>query len=261
MKFRPCVDIHNGKVKQIVGSSLSIDASSAKENFVSSKSAADFALLYKKDMLTGGHAIKLSGTREDDEAMLSALKAYPGGLQAGGGMNSANCLKYLEAGASHIIVTSWLFEEGHFNMSRLEELVKICGKDHIVIDLSCMKNGSGDYIAAMNRWKTVTDLAVNGQSLKELSSYCDEFLVHAIASEGLRKGPDKELISLLADAAENGLHNGAKITYAGGIATFYDIGKVKRYGKGLVDFTVGSALDIFGGSMSYEKCAKKYGGQ
>jgi phosphoribosylformimino-5-aminoimidazole carboxamide ribotide isomerase len=164
--FRPCIDLHEGKVKQIVGGTLS-DAG-ARTNFVSEKSAAWFAELYRRDDLRGGHVIML-GAGNDAEAR-AALKAFPGGLQIGGGINAANARGWLDAGASHVIVTSWVFREGRVDWGALDELVKIIGKEKLVLDLSCRQRGE-DYFVVTDRWQKFTELAVNAETLKKFSAY------------------------------------------------------------------------------------------
>ena len=162
-KFRPCIDLHDGQVKQIVGSSLRDSTasqpsdSSAKdalvENHVAEHPAEWFAQKYADDQLTGGHVIKLGPGNE--AAALSALRAYPQGLQVGGGINLDNASKWLDAGASHVILTSWLFNaEGRFQGERLDQLVAAVGKERIVLDLSCKRNGAG-WTVAMNRWHPI----------------------------------------------------------------------------------------------------------
>src|SRR5208282_1311250 len=149
--FRPCIDLHEGKVKQIVGGSLG-DAG-LRTNFVSEKPARWFAELYKRDGLTGGHVIML-GPGNENEAR-AALAAYPGGLQIGGGINRDNAQSWLDAGASHVIVTSWVFREGRVDWNRLGELVKTIGKERLVLDLSCRKRDewrvTGDAQTAISR--------------------------------------------------------------------------------------------------------------
>jgi len=242
MKFRPCIDLHEGKVKQIVGETL--DSGVTLENFVSDNDSEYFAKLYKKHGLTGGHIIML-GKGNEDEAM-KALKAYEGGLQVGGGLNDENYKPYLDAGASHIIVTSYIFTDEELDLERLKKISDKAGKDRLVIDLSCKKHLQSYYVAT-NKWRDVTSCEVNPANLEKLSRYCDEFLIHASDVEGKREGPDLELIELLAG------HLGNSITYAGGVRNKGDIESVNDAGKGRVDLTIGSALDIFGGDINFEE--------
>jgi phosphoribosylformimino-5-aminoimidazole carboxamide ribotide isomerase len=243
--FRPCIDLHEGKVKQIVGGTL--DASeNLRTNFVSEKPAAWFAELYKRDGLAGGHVIML-GAGNESEAR-SALAAFPGGLQIGGGINAGNARSWLDAGASHVIVTSWVFREGRVNWERLEELVKAIGKEKLVIDLSCRKRGE-NYFVVTDRWQNFTELIVNDETLQKFSAYCAEFLVHAVDMEGLCKGIDHELVAKL------GQWTPIPLTYAGGANSISDLAEVNRLGGGRVYLTIGSALDIFGGSrVKYSDC-------
>ena len=244
--FRPCIDLHEGKVKQIVGGTLS-DAG-ARTNFVSEQSAAWFAELYRRDDFRGGHVILL-GAGNDAEAR-AALKAFPGGLQIGGGINSENARSWLDAGASHVIVTSWVFRDGRVDWARLDELVKIIGKEKLVLDLSCRQRGE-DYFVVTDRWQKFTELAVNAETLKKFSAYCGEFLIHAVDVEGLCRGIDGELVGKL------GQWTPIPTTYAGGANSLADLGLVTKLGQGKVDLTIGSALDIFGGSgVKYEDCVK-----
>jgi len=242
--FRPCIDLHEGKVKQIVGGTLS-DAG-ARTNFVSEKSAAWFAELYRRDNLLGGHVIML-GAGNESEAR-AALKAFPGGLQIGGGINSENARGWLDAGASHVIVTSWVFREGRVDWARLDELVKTIGKEKLVLDLSCRKKVQSpkskvqSYFVVTDRWQKFTELEVNAATLQKFSAYCAEFLIHAVDVEGLCRGIDRELVSLL------GQFTPIPTTYAGGANSLADLEKVTQLGQGKVDLTIGSALDIFGGS-------------
>ncbi len=252
MKFRPCIDLHNGKVKQIVGGTLQDSNEGLIENFISDKDAAYYGALYKKDNLPGGHVIKL-GPGNDTEA-LNALKAYPGGLQIGGGINPDNALGYLDAGASHVIVTSYVFKDGSINFKNLGKLVKTVGKERIVIDLSCRKRGDNFYVVT-DRWQKFTDFEITEENFQRLSSYCDEFLVHAADVEGQCKGVQKEIISILAQWTE------IPVTYAGGVHTMDDLQLVKNLGNGIIDLTIGSALDIFGGSLSYEKVVQWFENQ
>jgi phosphoribosylformimino-5-aminoimidazole carboxamide ribotide isomerase len=242
--FRPCIDLHEGKVKQIVGGTLG-DAG-LRTNFVSEKSAAWFADLYRRDGLTGGHVIQL-GAGNDAEAR-AALAAYPGGLHLGGGVNAQNARGWLEAGASHVIVTSWVFREGCVDWTRLDELVGTIGRDKLVLDLSCRKRGE-HYFVVTDRWQTFTELEVNAETLQKFSSYCAEFLIHAVEVEGLCRGIDRDLVARL------GQWTPLPTTYAGGANSLADLEEVTRLGGGKVDLTIGSALDIFGGNgVKYADC-------
>jgi phosphoribosylformimino-5-aminoimidazole carboxamide ribotide isomerase len=263
--FRPCIDLHEGKVKQIVGGSLG--DSGLRTNFVSEKPARWFAELYKRDGLAGGHAIML-GPGNDTEAR-SALAAFPGGLQIGGGVNAHNARGWLEAGASHVIVTSWVFREGRVDWTRLDELVKAVGKSRLVLDLSCRKKtvafglrpnpsihgldttNASDYFVVTDRWQKFTDLVVSRENLLKLAGSCAEFLVHAVDVEGLCRGIDRELVEKL------GAWTPIPATYAGGANSLSDLEAVTKLGRGQVDLTIGSALDIFGGSgVKYADCVK-----
>ncbi len=251
MRFRPCIDIHNGCVKQIVGGSLQDTGDKAKENFVAEQDAAYYASLYKKLGLTGGHIILLNDVSSPyydatKEQALLALEAFKGGMQVGGSINPKNAIGYLNEGATHVIVTSYVFNEGIINMDNLRLLNNKIGSEHIVLDLSCKKQ-DGKYYVATNRWQKLTEVEVNEELFYNLEKFCDEFLIHAVDVEGKAKGIDEDLASLLG-----GL-DGMKVTYAGGIGGFSDLDKLKKLGQDKIDFTVGSALDIFGGSMSFEK--------
>lgn len=249
-KFRPCIDIHNGKVKQLVGSSLRDEDDSADENFVSQKGAEYFARLYKKDNLKGGHIIILNNKDSEyyeatrQQAVL-ALKAYPYGMQIGGGVNAENAKEYIDAGASHVIVTSFVFRNGKIDYKRLEQLVKAVGKEHIVLDLSCRKKGDEYYIVT-DRWQKFTEEKVNEKTLALLSKYCDEFLVHGVDVEGKSGGMEEELVKILASWSE------IPITYAGGISTKQQIERFHKISEGKLNYTIGSALDLFGGNLKYD---------
>jgi phosphoribosylformimino-5-aminoimidazole carboxamide ribotide isomerase len=246
-RFRPCIDLHEGRVKQIVGGTLDSASESLKTNFVSDLPPAWYADLYARDDLRGGHVIKLGPG--NDEAARSALAAYPGGLQIGGGIAPGNATPWLEAGASHVIATSCLFDdEGHFQEERLSALVAEVGADRLVIDLSCRRRGDS-WIVAMNRWQTLTDLEITVASLNSLASSCAEFLIHAADVEGKCEGIDEALVAFLGQWA------GRPLTYAGGAASLADLKLVAHLSGGKVDLTIGSALDIFGGTgVSYEEC-------
>ena len=255
--FRPCIDLHEGRVKQIVGGTLSDEPGQLKTNFVSDRSAAWYAELYRRDNLRGGHVIMLGPGNE--QAARSALQAYPGGMHVGGGINLANARDWLDAGASHVIVTSWVFREGRVDWDRLKELVKAIGKDRLVLDLSCrkrvqssgLKAPSPEYIVVTDRWQKFTDLVVSEETLKKFSTYCAEFLVHAVDVEGLCRGIDRELVEKL------GRWTPVPLTYAGGANSISDLEEVTRLGNGKVDLTIGSALDIFGGNgVTYEDCVR-----
>jgi phosphoribosylformimino-5-aminoimidazole carboxamide ribotide isomerase len=245
-RFRPCIDLHQGKVKQIVGGSLRDDGAGPVENFVSDKAPEWFAETFRKDALTGGHVIKL-GPGNDDAAR-EALAAWPGGLQIGGGISVANAKQWLDAGASHVIVTSALFDaDGKFLTDTLDALVKTIGAGKLVIDLSCRRTSHG-WTVAMNRWQTLTDMDVTHATLDKLAPHCAEFLIHAADVEGLCRGIDAELVSLLGSWGK------IPVTYAGGAATMDDVRLVESAGEGNVDVTVGSALDLFGGKgMRYDE--------
>ena len=247
--FRPCIDLHNGRVKQIVGGSLRDDGVGLKTNFESKHSAVYYANLYRGAGLRGGHVIQLG--LGNDKAAREALAAYPGGLQIGGGISRENAVSWLEAGASHVIVTSWLFDnEGHFLPKRLEALVAEVGKAHLVLDLSCRADGEF-WVVTMNRWQTRTNLILNQQALNDLSEQCAELLVHASDVEGKCEGIDKRLVTFL------GRHASIPVTYAGGANSIEDLQQVSDLSRGKVDLTIGSALDIFGGDqVSFEACVK-----
>ncbi len=247
MQFRPCIDLHNGKVKQIVGSSLTDRDNSAQVNFESDRSASWFARMYCQDNLHGGHVIKLGPGNEG--AAREALSAWPGGLQIGGGVTADNAADYLVMGASHVIVTSYVFSNGQINYDNLERLVEVTGPDRLVLDLSCKERDSQYYIVT-DRWQNFTDTVISDETLQELGQFCDELLVHAASVEGLMAGPDLELVRMLGE------YSPVPATYAGGIASLDDIEAVRRAGESKVNITVGSALDIFGGSLSYKDVVK-----
>ena len=254
MKFRPCIDIHNGKVKQIVGGSLKDEGNQAITNFASEQDADFYARMYKKDGLVGGHVILLNSKESEyyeatKEQALLALKEYPKGLQIGGGVTAENAMEYIEAGASHVIVTSYMFKDGEVNWTNLDKLVKAVGKKHIVLDLSCRKK-DGNYYIVTNRWQTFTNVKIDKEILEKFARYCDEFLVHGVDVEGKSSGVELELVKKLAD------WNGIPITYAGGIGSLDDLEEFRKTCDGKLDFTIGSALDLFGGKIPYEIVAK-----
>ena len=243
--FRPCIDLHEGKVKQIVGGTLSDDPSVVRTNFVSEKPSAWYAELYRRDGLKGGHVIML-GPGNDDAAR-AALRAYPGGLQIGGGINLDNARRWLDTGASHVIVTSWIFDGGSLDWDRLGALVKSIGKQRLVLDLSCRRRAE-DYFVVTDRWQKFTDLTLSRPTLERLAAGCDEFLIHAVDVEGLCRGIDSTLVERLSEWTP------IPTTYAGGARSLADLKEVTRIGGGRIDLTIGSALDIFGGSgVQYEQ--------
>ena len=245
MRFRPCIDLHQGKVKQIVGGTLRDgDADQPVTNFETERSAADYARMYGEDDLPGGHVIMLGPGNE--EAALSALRTYPGGLQVGGGINTENAFGYLDAGASHVIVTSYVFRDGQVHYGSLERLVATVGREWLVLDLSCRKRGEA-YLVATDRWQKFTDVEVRQSSLQDLADYCAEFLVHGVDVEGKQQGMEHDLIEKL------GKWSPIPVTYAGGATSLDDLDLVKSLGRGRVDLTIGSALDIFGGSVPYRE--------
>jgi phosphoribosylformimino-5-aminoimidazole carboxamide ribotide isomerase len=237
--FRPCIDLHEGKVKQIVGGTLGEAPRQLRTNFVSERPAAWYAELYRRDGLKGGHVVMLGPGNE--AAARAALAAYPGGLQIGGGINAGNARSWLDAGASHVIVTSWVFREGRLDEERLDALVQAVGKERLVLDLSCRRRGV-DYFVVTDRWQKFTELKLGQESLKKLARHCAEFLIHAVDVEGLCGGIDRELVEKLGQWAP------VPTTYAGGASSMADLEEVARLGRGRIDLTIGSALDIFGGS-------------
>lgn len=251
MKFRPCIDIHNGKVKQIVGGSLLDDGNRATENFVATMDAAFYANLYKKSNIKGGHIILLNKAGSeyydaDVEQAKLALQAYPNGLQIGGGITAENASKFLDMGASHVIVTSYVFSDGKVNYERLNRLVDTVGKEHLVLDLSCRKKDNQYYIVT-DRWQTFTDEIVCQETILRLQDYADEFLIHAVDVEGKANGVEQDLVRILSDYA------GVEVTYAGGVGSYEDLTILRTLGKGRLNVTIGSALDLFGGPLDYNK--------
>ena len=250
MKFRPCIDIHNGKVKQIVGGSLKDEADQAQENFVSEQTADFFAGLYQRKGLKGGHIILLNPPTSEfyektRQQALTALRAYPGGMMAGGGITPDNAGDYLDAGASHVIVTSYVFRDGKLHFDRLRKMVQAVSRRHLVLDLSCRKKDDSYYIVT-DRWQNYTEVKLDKETINELSGYCDEFLVHAVDVEGKAQGIEEDVAELLGRECH------IPVTYAGGVHSFADLEKLKTLGQGRVDVTIGSALDLFGGNMKFE---------
>lgn len=254
MRFRPCIDIHNGRVKQIVGGTLQDAGDQAAENFVSEKDAAFYAGLYRDAGLGGGHVILLNGKdspfyEATRGQALEALRVWPGGLQVGGGIRPENGEEYLDAGASHVIVTSYVFRDGKISWENLEKMRTAVGRERLVLDLSCrMRNGR--YYIVTDRWQKFTSVAVSPELLETLGGYCDEFLVHAVDVEGRACGIEEELAGLL------GSYSGHAITYAGGVGSMEDIERLRRAGKNRLDVTVGSALDLFGGKIPFAELAR-----
>ncbi len=241
-RFRPCIDLLRGRVVQIVGGTLAADGVAGRTNFESERPPEFYADLYRRDGLPGGHVIALGpGNRE---AALAALRAYPGGLHAGGGVTPDNAGEFLDAGASHVIVTSWVFSAGQLDEARLRALTEAVGRERLVLDLSCRRRGDAFWIVT-DRWQTFTRLRISPEVLEHLAASCDEFLVHGVDVEGRMAGIQPELVELL------GRHSPLPATYAGGVRTLADLDQVAALGGGRVDVTVGSALDIFGGPLPY----------
>jgi phosphoribosylformimino-5-aminoimidazole carboxamide ribotide isomerase len=244
MRFRPCIDLRNGKVVQIVGGTLEGAAEALVTNFETERAPADYARMYQADSLTGGHVIALGpGNRE---AALQALRAFPGGMQVGGGITPDNAQEYLDAGASHVIVTSYVFRDGRVDAERLQQMLDAVGRARLVLDLSCRKRGDS-YWVVTDRWQRFSEVAITPETLAQLADACAEFLVHGVDVEGLRLGIDATLVELL------GVHSPIRVTYAGGARTLADLELVKARGHGRVDLSIGSALDIFGGDVSYQE--------
>lgn len=251
MEFRPCIDIHNGSVKQIVGGSLKDAGSRAVENFVSEQDASFFANLYRENGIKGGHVIMLNpvGSQfyEATKAQaFSALAAFPGGLQIGGGITPDNAETFLEAGASHVIVTSYVFKDGKINYDNLKKMVDAVGKDRLVLDLSCRRTREG-YFVVTDRWQKLTREKVDAALLDRLADCCDEFLVHAVDVEGRADGIEEQLAGMLGSWGKR------PVTYAGGIHSYEDLELIRLLGKGHLNVTVGSALDMFGGMLEWRK--------
>ena len=244
MQFRPCIDLHEGKVKQIVGSTLGLKDVEVVENFISEHSPSYFADMFAQDKLTGGHVIMLGSGNE--QAALEALASYPNGLQVGGGITADNAKKYIDAGASHIIVTSYIFHNGLLDMERLQKLVAAVGKQHIVIDLSCRKKDDKWYVVT-DKWTKFSNFEVNAQSISMIEQYCDELLIHAVDVEGKKSGMQEDLVRDLA------AWTSIPTTYAGGVRSLEDLQKFESLGKGKLHVTIGSALSIFGGDLPYEE--------
>jgi phosphoribosylformimino-5-aminoimidazole carboxamide ribotide isomerase len=247
LRFRPCIDLHQGKVKQIVGETLTHDNQNVVENFVSQLDSTYYAKMYQKDQLQGGHIIMLGGGNE--VAAAQALQAYPGGMQIGGGITADNAASYLEKGASHVIVTSYVFRNGELNMPNLQAIVAEVGKENLVIDLSC-KERDGKWFVVTNQWTTFSDFEVNPVNIRELEQYCNEFLVHAVDVEGKQSGIQQTLASQLAQWVT------IPTTYAGGARSIDDLDIFKSLTNGSIDITIGSALDIFGGNLPYKQVVK-----
>ena len=249
MKFRPCIDIHNGKVKQIVGGSLRDEGDQAAENFVSQQDGAYFARLYQDYGLLGGHVIMLNPASspyypETKRQALLALENFPGGLQVGGGIHAGNAQEFLNAGASHVIVTSYVFSDGKVSYENLEKISRVTGPEHLVLDLSCRRKGD-DYYIVTDRWQKFTEVPFTVETLQELGQYCDEYLIHAVDVEGKARGIEEEVVRRLAQYTEH------PVTYAGGVGSMDDQRKLESLGGGHVEVTVGSALDLFGGSLPF----------
>ncbi|OTA60358.1 phosphoribosylformimino-5-aminoimidazole carboxamide ribotide isomerase [Hypoxylon sp. EC38] len=248
-RFRPCIDLHAGQVKQIVGGTLDSSTAELKTNYVSQHSAGYYARLYRDHGLEGAHVIMLGPGNED--AAKEALAAWPGHLQVGGGINDQNAALWIERGASKVIITSFLFPGGKFSQERLDAMLAALSgqKDRLVIDLSCRRRGDDKWFVAMNKWQTITDMEVNQESIKSLEPYCSEFLIHAADNEGLQKGIDEKLVERLAEWCN------IPVTYAGGGRNLEDLELVKRLSGGKVDLTIGSALDCFGGiGVKFDDC-------
>ncbi len=247
MKFRPCIDLHMGKVKQIIGGTLTADNSQVQINFESKHDSAYYAELYRKDGLHGGHVIMLGPG--NDEAARQALAAYPGGLQVGGGINCDNAREWLDAGAAQVILTSYIFAGGELKQERLDKIFALVGRENLVLDLSCRLR-DGKYYIVTDLWQKFTTCEVNAATLNKLAGYCTEFLIHAVNVEGRQAGIDTNLIKIMAE------HSPIQAVYAGGVRSLEDIALIRRIGQNKIDFTAGSALDIFGGTLKYTDVIK-----
>ena len=250
MEYRPCIDIHNGKVKQIVGGSLRDEGDVADENFVSERGADFFAAFYRDEGLMGGHVVMLNSKdspyyEATKQQALAALRAFPGGMQVGGGITAENAAEFLDAGASHVIITSFAFLDGELSVDRLKKLVDTVGREHIVLDLSARKRRNHHYVVT-DRWQTFTRERVEPELFYRLESYCDEYLIHAVDMEGKNTGIHEEVLEILSG------YDGLPVTYAGGISPYADIDTIREKGDGRINITIGSAMDLFGGELNYE---------
>ncbi|MCI2049252.1 MAG: phosphoribosylformimino-5-aminoimidazole carboxamide ribotide isomerase [Lachnospiraceae bacterium] len=262
MRLRPCIDIHNGHVKQVVGSTVNDGRNRVRENFVSFSPAANYARIYRKKDLPGGHVILLDSAAEKPEAYeadrqqaFGALRAYPGGLQAGGGIGPENCGGFLDAGASHVIVTSYVFTDGRLDEGRLRKIQAAAGPEHLVLDLSCRREENGDFTVCTDRWKKRTSLVLGADTLEQLSLECAEFLIHASDVEGRREGIEEDLVKLLGNWLGSRKERPFPVTYAGGVHSLEDLGRIAACSGGRLDVTVGSALDLFGGELTLDALA------
>ena len=252
MRFRPCIDIHNGKVKQIIGGSLRDEGNQAQENFISRYDSTFYARKYREDELDGGHIIMLNAPDSSyyeatKNAALEALRAYPGGMQIGGGITAENASEYLKAGASHVIVTSYAFGGGKIHWENIKRLCGAIGRERVVLDLSCRNKEDGCFYVVTDRWQKFTNVKLDTFVLERLGEFCDEFLVHGVDAEGKSAGIMEDLVQILK------AYEGRKTTYAGGIGSMEHLKDFQKLSEGKLDFTIGSALDLFGGSVSYEK--------
>ena len=227
-KFRPCIDLHDGIVKQIVGGTLTDDGAELATNFVSERGAGYFAELYARAGLRGGHVIMLGSGDKNKEAALTALAAFPGGLQIGGGITPENARSFIDAGASHVVVTSSVFCNGALDRARLAAMRDAVGRDKLVLDLSCRRrpratgdSGPPEYVVVTDRWQRWTDTIVCAETLKDLGEYAAEFLVHGVDVEGLRLGVEDALVETL------GRHSPIPVTYAGGVRDMADLERVR----------------------------------
>ena len=261
MKLRPCIDIHGGYVKQIVGGS--VGGRAVVENFVSGRDASYYSSLYREMGLSGGHIILLDSAASDPEAYaadreqaLGALAAFPRGMQIGGGISPDNAGHYLEAGASHVIVTSYVFRDGMLDEARLSKMKSSVGRERLVLDLSCRKRADGSFVVVTDRWQRFTRWEISLENLLALSAHCDEFLIHAADVEGKRGGIQEDLAEILGLFCRK---TGFSVTYAGGVRSVRDVARIAELSGGALDVTVGSALRIFGGDLDLEELAAAAG--
>jgi phosphoribosylformimino-5-aminoimidazole carboxamide ribotide isomerase len=263
MRIRPCIDIHDGSVKQVVGSTVGSEKKKVKENFVSFRPASYYAEIYREKQLPGGHIVMLNSRvseplryEADRQQALEALRAFPGGMQIGGGIGPETCSVFFDAGCSHIIVTSYVFRDGDLDAGRLREIQTAAGKNRLVLDLSCRRQADGDFVVCTDRWQKMTNLVVCSDTLEQLSAECGEFLIHAADVEGKQKGIETDLVEIIGGWLSQRARNGGDafpVTYAGGVRRVEDVMEIRRLAEGRLDLTVGSALDLFGGSLSLDE--------